>query len=206
MGSFDDLTGNKYGRLTVIRRVPNMNGHTMWLCKCECETEISVAARHLKSGDTRSCGCYRKEAMASHFMSKTRLYKIWSNMKTRCNNPQNKRYTDYGARGIRVCNEWNSNFDSFYNWSMSSGYSDSLTIDRINVNGNYEPDNCRWITKAEQNSNKRNTVFITYNGITETMAWWANKLNLYKATISKRHRKGWSDEECLFGKGVDKCL
>lgn len=200
MGEFIDLTGQKFGRLTVIQRVPNKKDKVMWLCKCICGTEIVCAGNHLKSGASRSCGCYRREKRTSHSMTSSRLYSIWANMKTRCNNPQSKRYKDYGERGIHVCDMWVNDFVAFHEWAISNGYSDDLTIDRINVNGDYTPENCRWITLAEQNINKRNNVFLTYNGITQTLSWWANELNVYKSTIGRRHKKGWSDEECLFGR------
>lgn len=200
MSEFIDLTGQKFGRLTVIQRVPNKKDKIMWLCKCICGTEIVCAGNHLKSGDSRSCGCYRREKRTTHSMTNSRLYSIWENMKTRCNNPQSKRYKDYGERGIHVCDLWANDFVAFHEWAISNGYSDDLTIDRINVNGDYTPENCRWITLAEQNINKRNNVFLTYNGITQTLSWWANELNVYKSTIGRRHKKGWSDEECLFGR------
>lgn len=200
MGNFIDLTEKKYGRLTVMQRAPNENGMTRWKCKCICGNEIIAAGNHLKAGEIRSCGCYRKEKMTSHSMRNTRLYSIWTNMKTRCNNSKNKRYKDYGARGIHVCNQWADDFNSFHEWAISNGYRDDLTIDRINVDGDYEPNNCRWIPLSEQNNNKRNTVFLTYNGNKQTLSWWARELNIYGATISKRHKKGWSDEECLFGR------
>lgn len=131
---------------------------------------------------------------------RTRLYRIFDHMKQRCYNKNNNRYKHYGGRGIVVCDEWNSDFDVFYNWAYENGYDDTLTIDRIDVNGNYEPSNCRWITNLEQQNNKRNNVLLTYNGKTQTMAQWARELNINRYTVIKRHQRGYSDKECLFGR------
>lgn len=207
MGNFIDLTGQEFGRIKVLQRAPNDGERIMWLCKCNCGNEIVIDGKHLKCGYTKSCGCLRREKRQTHAMSKTRLYKIWCGMKTRCCNPKNERYKDYGARGITICDEWINDFYEFYKWANRNGYEEHLTIDRIDVNGNYSPENCRWVSLAEQNRNRRNTVLLSHNGITQTMQWWANKLNMYPATISKRYHKGWSDEECLFGKeGNNVCV
>lgn len=112
-----------------------------------------------------------------HGMSRTRLYKIWTDMKTRCNNPNTPYYYNYGARGISVCKEW-SDFEPFMEWSLDNGYTDKLTIDRINVNGNYEPENCRWITNLEQQSNRQSNHFLTYDGKTQTISQWADELGI----------------------------
>lgn len=132
-----------------------------------------------------------------HGLCKTRLYSIYMNMKTRCYNKNNSHYKYYGKRGIKVCNEWLHDFQAFYDWSMSNGYNDNLTIDRINVDGNYEPDNCRWITKHDQCYNTRYNVYLTYNGKTQTMKEWADELGINLGTISYRYRKGKSTKECL---------
>lgn len=135
-----------------------------------------------------------------HGKRKTRLYRIWTNMKTRCINPNDPHFERYGRRGITVCDEWKNDFKAFYDWSMSNGYADDLTIDRIDNNGNYEPSNCRWVTVKEQNQNKRNVILITYDGETHTVTEWARKLNLGHDTIRQRYHKGWTPEQCLFGK------
>ena len=137
-----------------------------------------------------------------HGKRNTRLYRIWSNIKTRCFNPNDPHFERYGGRGITVCDEWKNDFKSFYDWSMENGYSDELTVDRIDNGGNYEPSNCQWVTVAEQNQNKRNVILLTYKGETHSTAEWARKLKLGKNTISTRYHKGWAIEECLFGKKV----
>ena len=137
-----------------------------------------------------------------HGKRKTRLYRIWANMKTRCINPNDPHFERYGGRGITICDEWKNDFKAFYDWSMSHGYADNLTIDRIDNNGNYCPSNCRWVTVKVQNQNrrKRNVISITYNGETKSATEWARELNLGHDTIRQRYHKGWTPEQCLFGK------
>lgn len=135
-----------------------------------------------------------------HGKRKTRLYRIWTNIKTRCTNVNDPHFERYGGRGISVCDEWKNDFKAFYDWSMSNGYADNLTIDRIDNNGNYEPLNCRWVTVKEQNQNKRNVILITYNGETHNVTEWAQILHLGHDTIRQRYHKGWTPEQCLFGK------
>ena len=148
MPKLNDLTGQRFGRLTVLERT-----ELKWLCKCDCGNKKIVAGGHLVSGDTKSCGCLR----IKHGMRNTRLYSIWHGMKERCYNTKHKFYKHYGGRGIKVCEEWKNDFQTFADWALSHGYADNLTIDRIDVNGNYEPSNCQWATNAEQQRNKRNS-------------------------------------------------
>lgn len=134
-----------------------------------------------------------------HGKSNTRLYNIWTHMKARCYNKNDQHYENYGSRGIVVCDEWKHNFMNFYNWAMNNGYRENLSIDRIDVDGNYEPDNCRWVDVKIQNCNKRTSIYLTYDGKTQTIGTWANELNINKTTIYYRyHKLGWSDKECLF--------
>ena len=156
------IEGKRFGRLAVIEnKIINHRGYS--ICKCDCGKIATIRNDALKSGVTKSCGCITKEIAKSgknrrkHGLHNTRLHRIWGAMKTRCCNENFKRFSDYGGRGITVCDEWKNDFMSFYKWSIENGYSDKLTIDRINVNGNYEPSNCRWATVAEQNKNKRNS-------------------------------------------------
>ena len=121
-------------------------------------------------------------------------------MKQRCYNKNDMHYNEYGSRGIVVCDEWKHDFMNFYNWAIENGYKENLTIDRIDVNGNYEPSNCKWSTTKQQNCNKRNNIYLTYKGKTQTIAQWCNELKLKRSIVYIRHRQGLSDEECLFGR------
>lgn len=139
-----------------------------------------------------------------HGKCHTRLCHVYYDMRKRCYNTKYKDYKYYGGRGITICAEWLNSFQAFYDWSISHGYNDNLTIDRIDNNKGYSPDNCRWATRKQQNRNQRRNVYLTYDGKTMIMKDWAIELNLNYSTIKTRHLNGWTDKECLFGKGV-KC-
>ena len=154
-----DITGNKYNMLTVIKfnHSNKKSRKSYWLCKCECGNEKVICGNSLKTGNVKSCGCLLKRGNTKHGLKHTRLYDILCGMKRRCYNPNQPCYKNYGARGIKVCDEWLNDPKAFYDWSITHGYKDDLTIDRINVNGNYEPSNCKWVSIKEQGRNKRNT-------------------------------------------------
>lgn len=206
MGKFQDLTGCRFGRLTVIKRVENhisKSGQqkTMWLCKCDCGNETIVSMEHLKK-DTISCGCYKKEntikIFKKHGLSGSRLEKCYNHMISRCYNKKNKAYKYYGGRGIKVCDEWLNDNKKFFNWSINNGYKYNLTIDRINVNGNYEPNNCRWATNKEQAQNKRNNIFIEYNNEKYCLKEWCDILGLsYVKTYKRLFYRKWSVEKAF---------
>ncbi|MBO5259973.1 MAG: hypothetical protein J6B26_06295 [Agathobacter sp.] len=199
-----NLIDKKFGRLQVIEEAKKRGNKRMWKCRCDCGNITIVATNTLKSGHTTSCGCLRTEKRPEfhkvHGMTKTRLYKIWVNMKQRCYIEENEQYPNYGGRGIEVCEEWRNDFQSFYNWAIANGYQDDLSIDRKNPDGHYEPSNCRWATMKEQQNNRRNNHLITYNGETHTMMEWSEITGTNYKTIANRLYKGKSVEQALFGK------
>lgn len=186
-----DITGNKYNMLTAIKRIKGYKPTGIyWLCECECKNKCIVKKYDLVHLKAVSCGCYARKASSernsTHKMRNTKLYCCWVSMKQRCYNPNHKAYKNYGARGITVCDEWKKDFQSFYNWSMSSGYSDGLSIDRKNNDKGYSPDNCRWSTSLEQQNNRRGIHQIKYNGETHSIAEWSRITGIPSKTISRR--------------------
>ena len=164
--------GERYGRLTIIREVePAGSSHKRvrrFLCRCDCGNEIICRLPNLKSGTTKSCGCYRKFVSSNrrdcHHLKNTRIYRIWCGMKRRCYNKHNEHFDRYGGRGIIVCDEWKTDFMNFYDWAMSNGYDDKLSIDRINNEGNYEPSNCRWANQKQQIVNSTAAIKCSLGG------------------------------------------
>lgn len=176
MGREIDLTGQRFGRLTVVKkvgvkRVGQHSSKSIWLCRCDCGNEKEVLRNSLVNGGTKSCGCLaaenRKIMHLKHGKANTRIWKIWCNMRDRCGNPNNRSYPYYGGRGIVVCEEWKNDFTPFYNWAVANGYSDEMTIDRIDGDGNYEPSNCRWATRKDQTRNRGITRKFTLSEIAE---------------------------------------
>lgn len=191
-----DLTGQQFGRLTAIKRVGNgKHGESRWLFKCSCGNMHIAYGRSVRSGNTQSCGCLNRERLlkrlTKHGLSKTRIYSIFQGMYQRCYDKNNKHFKDYGARGINICDEWLSGFKNFYDWAMNNGYTDQLSIDRIDNNKGYSPNNCRWVTSATQVRNTRRNIIVNIDGERKTVAEWAAKLGVSPYTIySKIKRKG----------------
>ena len=196
------IVGKKINKLTVLDEYlvhRNNRNYTYCTCKCECGNVVTIIKTNVSRGVTKSCGCLVKEKTQlinkTHGMTKTRLYTIWKSMKARCNNPKCKEYKWYGARGIKVCTEWESNFIAFYEWTKENGYNETLSLDRIDVNGNYEPSNCRWVTMKVQERNRRDNVFITYQGETKTIAEWSEITGICYPTLKWRYHKGYPLEK-----------
>lgn len=166
----NDLVGKRFGKLVVVGRDYSYisNKHTKWLCKCDCGNIKSVFRNSLIGGRTNSCGCEQYKGKnginKTHGLSKERIYHEWTSMKGRCASDTMKSHEHYHDKGIRVCSEWNDSFESFCEWAINNGYRDDLTIDRIDNSKGYCPENCRWVTNAEQQQNKTNTIHVNYNG------------------------------------------
>lgn len=202
MSKLNDLVGGKYGRLTVIERAGSTaQKKALWICRCDCGNEVIVVGSHLLNGNTHSCGCYKSdrtsERMGSHRKSNTRLHHIWKNMRQRCNNPNKPDYKYYGGKGIIVDERW-SDYSSFEKWAVENGYTNNLTIDRIDVNGNYCPENCRWVTMTEQARNMSRNRIITYNGETHCLAEWAEIIGISAKVLGHRlNSYGWTIERAF---------
>lgn len=206
MGRKINLVGEKFGRLTVLEELPNRVSprgwsKTQWKCRCECGNIASVTTQDLRKGDIKSCGCLKNDEtilrMTTHGDTNTRLYKIWVAMRRRCNNINNSDYSNYGGRGIRVCVEWNEEYLSFKEWALSHGYSDDLTIDRIDVNGNYDPNNCRWISMKDQCNNRRSNRIYTYHGSEYNIRQLSDMFNIPYSRLYMRLYSGWSIDKAL---------
>lgn len=212
-----DLTGKRFENLIVLRRVENKNGRVAYLCKCDCGKEFITLSQHIINGFAKSCGCgnrrkasFRMKQMnLTHGKSGTRLYEIWQNMRRRCTDKKNPSYACYGGRGISFDKAW-GDFSTFEKWAMDSGYSENLTIDRIDVDKGYFPWNCRWVTRKTQGNNKRTNLYITYHGETKTLSEWADITNIPYSKLKYRIYQGWSMEKAFadkdFGKKKVRCI
>ena len=187
------MIGETFGSWTVINKAENKGNNIAWLCKCKCGTERSVLAYNLSSGKSKSCGCGQRNAASkanrSHGGSGTRLYRIYKGMKQRCYNQKNHAYHYYGGKGVAICDDWKSDFLKFKKWALESGYNKNMTIDRLNPNGNYSPENCRWVNMQKQQNNKLNSAFVTIGDEKKTIAEWAELNKTNKQTLySKFYR------------------
>ena len=190
-----DLTGQKFNLLTVIgiaQRNP-----LMWKCKCDCGNITSVRTSNHKRGLVKSCGCLHKKGNPIHNQSNTRVYRIYAKILRRCFVPEDPAYVNYGGRGITMCEEWRNSFIAFSDWAYSNGYSDDLSIDRINNDGNYCPENCKWSNRTEQACNRRSTKFYTINGETKTLSEWCRCLEMPYKTVCRRLALGWTFEQAI---------
>lgn len=186
----DDLTGRRFGRLTVVAEVSQRtkDGAVRWLCQCDCGTTWSVLANHLRGGNTTSCGCFRRDVRTTHGMRRTRLYNTWQHMIARCTNPKNNRYSTYGARGIGVFTDWLV-FERFRDWALTSGYTDTLTIERIDCNKGYTPSNCTWVEPSKQSANRRCVIRLTDGVEVKTLDGWAARYGWTRAAVRNRFYK-----------------
>jgi len=201
-----DLAGQRFGRLLVLYDTgERKDKRVVWRCKCDCGNEVDAVSHDLTSGDTRSCGCYQRERVAeahtTHGMvrhgKRHPVYGVWAAILTRCENPNAKCYKNYGGRGIAVCEEWHDPA-VFIDWALAHGWKKGLSIDRIDNNGNYEPDNCRWVTSKENNRNRRSNHLISFDGKVQTMAEWADELNIsYHALKHRINELDWPAERAL---------
>lgn len=211
-----DIKGNKYGHLLAIKRVEDYitpNGYKIerWQFKCDCGKVIERNKNYIIRGECCSCGCEKSKRTirlnklykTKHKMKNTKLYHIWGGIKTRCYNKLNHAYGLYGGRGIIMCDEWKNDFLSFYNWAIQNGYRDDLTIDRIDVNGIYCPENCRWVSMKEQSRNKRTNAFVEYNGEIRCIAEWADILKKSPQMLRYRLKNGWSISDAFNKKTRD---
>lgn len=202
--------GQKFYQLTIIelhhkREYIDKKGviryREYYKCQCDCGNITIVEKSQLTTSKTKSCGCLQKSITSkmskTHGFSKTKIYSLWCGIKDRCFRHKNKDYKNYGGRGIIVCNEW-LKFENFYNWAIENGYKEGLTIERIDVNGNYEPNNCKWIKNELQSHNKRNNHYLTYKGKTQILSEWAKEMGLNNgSTISGRLKRGWTIKQSL---------
>ncbi|MEH7084987.1 hypothetical protein V7139_19925 [Neobacillus drentensis] len=203
-----DISGQTFHRWHVVSRSTEMGD---WNCVCECGTEKVVSIYQLLRGKPKSCGCLSKEILikrnksfAKYGVEHQRLLNIWDTMKARCYRPNSKDFKNYGARGIKICDEWKNDFFAFYEWARGNGYEDHLTIDRINVNGNYEPSNCQWATTKQQGNNTRINRHITIGGETKTIAEWSEVAGISPKALRYRIEAEWREEELLVPVGVQK--
>ena len=197
----NSLMGTSFGNLTVIEYAGIDKYHNnQWKCKCTCGNECVVKGYLLRNSHTKSCGCLRKtrakQNFTTHGLRKHPLYTVWVDMRRRCDDTTDARYSDYGGRGITVCAEW-YDFQNFYNWSILNGYNTGLTIDRINNDGNYAPKNCRWVDRYVQANNKRNNRKICINGETKNLFQWCREYNITPQRALTRMKSGWSEQDAI---------
>lgn len=196
------MTGNRFGRLVVFERAPNMGHNTAWVCECDCGAKVTIRKSSLTTGATRSCGCLnsetttrRNKANAVHGACRTPEHDAWHAMIQRCHNTRNKHFPNYGGRGIAVCERWRT-FTTFLA-DMGRRPSPEHSIDRKDNGGDYTPENCRWATRSEQGNNRRTNHLLTHGGRTMTVSEWAAEIGVTRNALFLRLRNGWPTERAL---------
>ena len=194
-----NLVGQRFGRLTVVKLARVEKHGNIWLCKCDCGNMTEVATTYLTHGDSKSCGCLKRDFGKTHGKSSTKIYHVYQAMLQRCFNPKAQEYECYGGRGITVCEEWKNDFMSFWKWSIEHGYSENkgLSIERIDNDGNYKPSNCKWATRKEQAFNRRTTHSETFNGETKCYYDWAKVLHISEGRLKRLLSLGWSMQQIV---------
>ena len=207
----ENFIGKKYGKLKIVSLSYKKQKYTKsgrkdgflyyFNCICECGNYIDVNLHDLTSSHTQSCGCYQKTQVSKknkiHGLTTSSIFHIWTSMKQRCLNPNNKAYKNYGGRGITICDDWKNNFITFYDWAMNNGYKENLSIDRIDNDGNYQPDNCRWVTRKEQNRNYRKNINVIYENTEYCLKDLSVKLNINYKYLHKKYKKGMKIEDII---------
>lgn len=197
-----DILCQKYGRLTVLEEIIKIGKGRRFRVVCDCGNTKDVELTHLRMGFIVSCGCFNKEqtskAKGTHRMSGNKLYSIWANMIQRCINPNTINYKGYGGRGITICNEWKNSFENFLNWAQKNNYNHNLEIDRINNDGNYCPENCRFVTRTQNARNRTVTHYIVYKGEKKSLAEWSEQLGIRQSILLDRLNKlKWSINKAI---------
>lgn len=203
MGKLIDLTNQKFGRLLVIEFIGREKKQSKYKCLCDCGNYKDASSNALRSNKIKSCGCLNSELILernkTHGLSKHPLFVSWVGMRNRCFNPKHNRSDNYMSKGITVCDDWNSNFMNFYNWAIENGWSNGLSIDRINNNGNYEPNNCRFSNNKQQSRNRSTNIVLEIDGVSKTAIEWAETEGINVESIYKRVKNGYSGKTAVFG-------
>ena len=192
MGNFINITGHRFGKLVAVKQVENISGRVAWLLDCDCGGTKITTTQRLRKGKTKSCGCVVTNT--THGFSNTDVYRRWAGFLQRCTNPSNPAFHNYGGRGITVCERWES-FENFY--ADMGDPPPGKTLDRIDNDGPYSPENCRWASRKRQQRNRRDLSLITFNDKTQCMAEWAEELGMKRDTLRQRFRNGWSIEKAM---------
>ena len=213
MAKYKDLTGMRFGRLVVLKESePTSTNKRNWLCQCDCGSIVVKSDHSLRYNGTKSCGCIQKEQLAKRNhenrkwdIKNDRIHRIWGAMKHRCYSENDTHYSNYGGRGIKICDEWLNDFEAFQEWVLSNGYSDNLTIDRIDGDKGYYPENCRWATQKQQANNFSRNKILEYEGEKHTLTEWCEILGLnYGRTKARINACGWTVEEAFESKNMNK--